>query len=100
MNGELKGNGTGLREVKFVPGLQKHVDRACHKVPLKLQPTGSSCSLILGHSQFNEKQLAENVKTVWSFLSKELPGGTKNIKTAYLRGAKTLSVPVYASLST
>lgn len=89
----------GLREIKFNPDLQKHVDAASLKVVLKLQAKGTTCSITIGHSQFSEKQLADNIKTVWSFIAREMPGGVKNIQSALLKGTKTLPVPVYASLS-
>lgn len=92
-------NASGKRNAKFHPNLQKQVDRACHTVTLKLMSKGTTCNVKVGHSQMSEKQLAENCKAIWNFMNLKMPGGHRNVKSAYLRGHATISVPVYCSLA-
>ncbi|XP_034242722.1 ribosomal L1 domain-containing protein CG13096-like [Thrips palmi] len=86
------------RNFQFCSDLQQRLDMARLKAVFTLTGAGTSLGINLGHSLFSPEQLADNVQAVWAFLGKHLPGGLKNIKTAYLKGAKTLPVPVYASL--
>lgn len=85
-------------KLKFSSNLQNEVDKAVRKVCLTLHSHGTSYSIPVGHSEFTKNELADNVLAVWKVLEKELPGGVKNIRAAYLKGPRTPAVPLYASL--
>lgn len=82
---------------EFYSNLQSKVDSAVQKVGFLLHGLGPSYCVPVGHSHLNEKQLADNVQALWKTLSQKLPGGIKNIRCAYLKGSRSMSVPVYAS---
>lgn len=82
----------------FVNELQKNVDVALRKVSLTLHSHGTTYSLLVGHSELSQDQLADNIDAVWKVLRQELPGGVENIRAAYLKGPLTVAVPLYASL--
>jgi ribosomal protein L1 len=78
--------------------LAKELETALRKCTMSMTNNGTTSSIRVGLSNFEEEQLVENIMAVYEILSKKFPGKFANIRSINLRfGREEWSVPVYIS---
>lgn len=82
-----------------VNNLKDTIDFALRKTSTNLHPHGDNFIVQIGHSEMTEDQIYENFDTACINLSKQMPGGWDNIRAVNLKTPKSLSIPVYYTLS-
>lgn len=79
--------------------LRKTIENALLKTPIHLHAKGDTNILQIGHTNMDEDQKVANFWSVVQSLEKEFPGGWENVRSLHLKGATTIAIPVYLTLS-
>lgn len=79
--------------------LNATIENALHKAHMNLHSAGNSYSVQIGNTGMSPEILAENLKSCIKDLAKYFPGGWENIRSVHVKTDKSISVPVYLTLS-
>lgn len=79
--------------------LKHEIDYALRKTSMQLHSDGDSHVVQVGNTLMKENEILENILATCENLSKNYPGGSANIRSLRLKGATTLGLPFYMTLS-
>jgi len=79
--------------------LKHEIDHALKKTNMCINSHGDSHIIQVGNTDMSESKILQNILAVCKYLHKNYPGGWANIRALRLKGARTLSIPVYMTLS-
>merc|ERR1711973_886084 len=74
--------------------LKDEINRCINTSQMPLNNHGASATLVVGHSEMKENELAENVEAAIRVVEERYPGGWINVRSAHLLCEKT-SLPLY-----
>jgi ribosome biogenesis protein UTP30 len=79
--------------------LSKEVDKVIRTVMLPLSHNGTCSMLRVGHTSMKSNHLIDNILQATEVLSKQYPGGWKNIRSIHLKTEESLAIPMHMSLT-
>lgn len=79
--------------------LQGVVEKALLKSPMKMHSHSDSFNVQVAHTKMDAKHITDNVLGVVDELRQHFPGGLENVRLLGIKTSKSLSVPLYLTLS-
>ncbi|EZA56409.1 hypothetical protein DMN91_009838 [Ooceraea biroi] len=78
--------------------LKHEVDYALRKMSMCIHSHGDTHVVQVGNTAMSEKEVLKNVWATCKHLYKNYPGGWENVRALRLKGARSLSIPIYVTL--
>ncbi|XP_076365671.1 ribosomal L1 domain-containing protein 1 [Tachypleus tridentatus] len=82
-----------------VKNLKKEVEKTLNKTVMYVRAHGSCSNVPVGHLDFSDLMIKENILAVCKKLAEEVPGKWENIHSCHIKTDKSVALPIYMSLA-